>query len=287
MDIREIFSQGRPVISFEFFLPKAPENLPEFIDNLEEFKALHPDFITLTYGAGGSEQGRTIEAAGLIKSKTGLETVCHLTGITHTQEEIEERLKRLKDIGIGKIVALRGDIPKGNPSLPGRFPHASDLIEMIREMGGFQIAAAGYPETHPEAKSPESDIFYLSEKVRAGADWIITQIFFDNKDYFDFAKRAKAAGISRPIIPGIMPVTNFAQLKRFSSLCGTKIPEIMAQELKKIENEPEAVVQYGIQWASRQARGLLEGGAPGIHFFTLNRSHSTAEVLRQIRQKTV
>ncbi len=286
MDIQEVFSRRRPVISFEFFLPKAPENLSEFIDNLDEFKALKPDFITLTYGAGGSERDRTIKAAGIIKAKTGFETVCHLTGMTHTQKEIEERLLRLKEVGIGQIVALRGDIPREKLFLPGHFPHANDLITFIRKTGGFQIAAAGYPETHSEAKSPESDIFYLTEKVRAGADWVITQIFFDNKDYFNFVNRAKAAGISVPIVPGIMPVTSFSQLKRFSSLCGAKIPKTMSNNLDKIEGDPEAVIQYGIEWASRQALELLAGGAPGLHFFTLNRNHSTAEILRRIRRKS-
>ncbi len=282
MDIREVFGRERPVISLEFFLPKAPENLSAFIKSLEEFKVLNPDFITLTYGAGGSEHERTIKAAGIVKSETGFETVCHLTGIAHTRGEIKDILKRLQELDIRQIVALRGDVPKKSPPLPGDFPHAEDLIGLIREIGGFQIAAAGYPETHPEAASPEADIAHLANKVRAGADWIITQLFFDNTDYFNFVSRARAAGVSRPIVPGLMPVTNFSQLKRFSSLCGAKIPKEMADDLEKIAGNSEAVIRYGVEWTSRQALELLKGGAPGIHLFTLNKSHSTTEILRRI-----
>ncbi len=287
MDVRELFGKSSPVFSFEFFLPKMPENLPDFLKNLEFFKALNPAFVTLTYGAGGSNRDRTIEAAGRIKRETGLETVCHLTGITHTKSEIEDRLLRLKQLGIEHLVALRGDIPKEEGALRNNghdFPYAKDLIEFIRKKGGFQIAAAGYPETHPEAVSPQADIAHLAEKVRAGADWVITQLFFDNKDYFDFVRRARAAGISCPIVPGIMPITNFSQFKRFVSLCGTKIPEKMALELDEIQSDPEAVIRYGIDWATTQAVDLLAHGAPGIHFFTLTRSQSTAAVLTKLRK---
>lgn len=285
MDIRKIFAQSRPVFSFEFFLPKAPEDLSAFIASLDAFKTLNPDFITLTYGAGGSSGERTIEAAGRIKKETGLETVCHLTGLLHSKQEIEEKLSRLKAQGINHIVALRGDIPQGMKMAPGSrdFPHAKDLIEWIREKNGFQIAAAGYPETHPEAISPQDDIERLAEKARAGADWIITQLFFDNRHYFDFTKRARAAGVACSLIPGLMPVANFSQLKRFSSLCGASIPKKMERELEKIQGDPEAVIRYGIDWTTRQARELLAAGAPGIHFYTLNRSRSTSEVLKRLR----
>jgi len=307
MDIRELFSLSRPVFSFEFFLPKIPENLPAFLRDIESFKFLNPAFVTLTYGAGGSSRDRTIEAAGLIKRETGFEVACHLTGISHTKREIADRLMRLKELGIGHLVALRGDIPKeeisptnggqagaqglsqrrsGTPLADGErrqdFPHAKDLIDFIHQSGAFQIAAAGYPETHPEAESPQSDIAALAEKMRAGADWVITQLFFDNKDYFDFVRRARAAGVLCPIVPGIMPVTNFLQLKRFASLCGTKIPEEMAADLEKIHADPEAVIRYGIDWATKQAMNLLANGAPGIHFFTLNRRRSTVDVLKNI-----
>ena len=287
MDVRTLLSQKRPVFSFEFFLPQIPENLSEFLKNLESFKTLNPDFVTLTYGAGGSGRERTIEAAGLIKKETGLETACHLTGIAHTKREILERLNRLEELNIHHIVALRGDIPKGektpSESLDKDFPHAQDLISFIRQRGGFQIAAAGYPETHPDAVSPQDDIVRLSEKVKAGSDWVITQIFFDNKDYFDFVQKARANGVSCPIVPGLMPVTSFSQLKRFASFCKAKIPKKMAADLDQIQNDPEAVIRYGIDWSVKQAQELLATGAPGIHFFTLNRSHSTAQVLKNLR----
>jgi len=286
-DIPELFEKGRPVFSFEFFLPKAPEDLDKFIGEVNELKALKPEFVTLTYGAGGSGRSRTVEAAGRIQAETGLTTVCHLTCIAHTRAEIDGVLDRLTALGIRSVVALRGDAPKDmkvEPPGAREFGYAADLVAHIRKRGGFRMAVAGYPETHPEAVSPEDDLARFAQKTGAGADWAITQLFFDNKDYFSFVKRARAAGVTAPIVPGIMPVTGYAQLKRFTAMCGAKIPRELEERLAAVQADPAAVIREGVDWGAKQCRELLDGGAPGIHFYTLNRSHSTTEILARLRR---
>lgn len=287
-DIPELLSAAkRPVFSFEFFLPKAPEDLDAFIAFVREIKGLSPDYLTLTYGAGGSARERTIETAGRLQRETGLPTAAHLTCIAHTRAEISAILDRLQALDIRNIVALRGDEPKDGAALPlaqRDFAHASDLVRVIRERGGFRTAVAAYPEKHPESPSPEEDLRRFAEKVAAGGDWGVTQLFFDARDYFDFVRRAREAGVSVPIVPGIMPVTGYSQLKRFGALCGTRIPPELDERLAAVQNDPQAVTALGVDWAVGQCRALLEGGAPGIHFYTLNRSHSTAEILSRLRQ---
>jgi len=286
-EIPELFGQGRPIFSFEFFLPKSPEDSDRFIADVKALKDLRPDYVSLTYGAGGSGRDRTVAAAGRIQNETGLTTACHLTCIAHTRAEISVVLDRLSSLGIRHIVALRGDAPKDQPVAPPEqrdFGYASDLVSFIKKRGGFRMAVAGYPETHPEAASAEDDLSRFATKAAAGADWAITQLFFDSKDYFAFVARARAAGVTVPIVPGIMPVTSYAQLKRFMSLCGAKIPDELEARLAKIQDNQEAVIREGVDWGARQCRALLEGGAPGIHFYTLNRSHSTTKILAQLRR---
>ncbi|TBR21544.1 methylenetetrahydrofolate reductase [NAD(P)H] [bacterium] len=287
MLIPELFTKGRPVFSFEFFLPKAPEDMGKFKETVRELKALGPDFVTITYGAGGSGRAQTVETAGMIKAELGIETASHLTCVAHTKAEVEAVLTRLKTLRIENIVALRGDAPKDGSALPvhqRELPYAADLVRLIKARGGFAMAVAGYPEKHPESPSPEADLKRLKEKADAGGDWVITQLFFDNKDYFDFVRRARAAGVTRPIVPGIMPVTGFAQTKRFTEMCGAKLPPELLAGLAPIAEDKEAVVRFGVDWATRQCRALLAGGAPGIHFYTLNRSHSTEKVLENLRR---
>ena len=284
MDIPALFARREPVFSFEFFLPKAPEDTDAFLDDVRALQALDPAFVTLTYGAGGSARERSIDVVGRMQREVGIETVCHLTGITHTRAEMFHNLERIEAAGIRHIMALRGDHPQDwAGALPGDFPHAVDLVRFIRQAGGFRMAVAGYPEVHPEAASPAEDLRHLATKVRAGADWVVTQLFFDNRHYFDFVAAARQAGITVPIIPGIMPVTGYAQLKRFTTLCGAAIPPRMAADLERIHHDGEAVVRYGIDWAIRQCRELLDRGAPGIHFYTLNRYHSTTGILAALR----
>ena len=287
-DIPELFGKGRPLFSFEFFLPKAPEDLDKFIADVKALKDLHPDYVSLTYGAGGSGRDRTVSAAGRIQNETGLTTACHLTCIAHTRSEITAVLDRLTALGIRHVVALRGDAPKDLPALPPEereFGYAADLVAFVKKRGGFRMAVAGYPETHPEAASPEDDLARFAQKSAAGADWAITQLFFDSKDYFAFVKKSRAAGVTVPIVPGIMPVTGYTQLKRFVAMCGAKIPAELEERLAPIQADPEAVIREGIEWGARQCRELLDGGAPGIHFYTLNRSRSTTDILSRLRRK--
>ena len=284
MDIPALFARREPVFSFEFFLPKTPEDTDAFLAKVQALKALGPAFVTLTYGAGGSARERTIDVVGRMQREVGIETVCHLTGVTHTRTEMFHNLERIEAAGIRNIMALRGDQPQNWAGpLPGDFPHAVDLVRFIRQAGGFRIAVAGYPETHPEALSRDEDLRHLAAKVRAGADWVVTQLFFENRHYVEFVAAARRSGITVPIVPGLMPVTGYSQLKRFTTLCGASIPPRMAADLERIQDDAGAIISYGIDWATRQCRELLARGAPGIHFYTLNRSHSTTEILAALR----
>ena len=285
MDIPSLFARPEPVFSFEFFLPKTPAGTDAFLDNLRRLKDLAPSFVSLTYGAGGSARDRTIDMIERMQREVGIETVCHLTGITHTRAEMFRNLERIEAAGIRNIMALRGDQPQDwLGALPGDFPHAADLVRFIRQAGGFHMAVAGYPEGHPEARSRQEDLAHLAAKVQAGGEMVVTQLFFDNRHYFDFVASARGAGVTVPIVPGIMPVTGFAQLQRFTTLCGATIPARMAADLERIQDDGEAVVRYGIEWATRQCRELLAAGAPGIHFYTLNRSRSAIEILGALRK---
>lgn len=287
MDIPELFGRGRPVFSFEFFLPKAPEDIAGFLDGVRALKALDPSFVTLTYGAGGSAREKTIDTAGRLQNELGVLTACHMTCITHTRAQMSANLDRLEKLGIRHVVALRGDQPKDQQVPPPDkrdFGYAGDLVAFIKKRGGFRMAVAGYPEMHPEAASREDDLKRLVQKVNAGGDWVVTQLFFDNADYFDFARRAREAGVTVPIVPGIMPVTGYAQLKRFTAMCGAKIPAALAAQLEPISADAEAVIRLGIEHAVAQCRELLSGGAPGVHFYTLNRTRSTSEILSRLRK---
>ncbi len=287
-DIPELFASAkRPIYSFEFFLPKAPEDVGAFVESVRALKPLGPDFVTLTYGAGGTARERTVEAAGRVQRETGLTTACHLTCIAHTKVEIAAILDRLEGLGIRHVVALRGDRPQDGSARPAEerdFAHAADLVRFARARKNLRLAVAAYPEKHPEAASADEDLRRFVEKAAAGADWAITQLFFDARDYFAFVARAREAGATLPIVPGIMPVTGYAQLKRFTGLCGTSIPAELDERLAAAQDNAEAVIGIGVDWATRQCRLLLEGGAPGIHFYTLNRSRSTAEILARLRR---
>ncbi len=287
-DIPELFASARrPVFSFEFFLPKNPDGLDAFFASAKALKALGPDFVTLTYGAGGSDRSRTLDAAGRLQRETGLTTACHLTCIAHTRAEIADALARLEAFGVRHVVALRGDLPQDGRVRPAEerdYAHAADLVRDIRARGGFRVAVAAYPEKHPESPSPEEDLRRFAEKAAAGADWAITQLFFDAADYFAFVRRARAAGVVVPIVPGVMPVTGYSQLKRFTGLCGARIPPELDERLAAVQSDPAAVAAVGVDWAARQSRLLLEGGAPGVHFYTLNRSASAAEILARLRR---
>ena len=292
MKIPVLFTRGRPVFSFEFFQPKTPADDAAFRETVGRLKELSPDFVTITYGAAGSAREKTFDTAEWIRRDAGLETAAHLTCISHTRSELSAILDRLRGAGIENVVALRGDAPK-DAAVPAasasELPYAADLVRFIRSReersrGDFALAVAGYPETHPEAASPEEDLRRLKEKVDSGGDWVITQLFFDNAEYFAFVERARRLGITAPIVPGIMPVTSFQQTRKFTQMCGTRLPEPMLRDLAALAEDREAVIGYGIEYAVRQCRELLARGAPGIHFYTLNKSHSTETILAELRR---
>ena len=287
MRISQLHGQGRPVFSFEFFPPKTDqgaENLMRAVADLKE--ALEPDFVSVTNGAGGTTRQRTLEVVTRIQSEVGLTAMAHLTCVGATEADICEEVGRLVGNGIDNILALRGDIPKGESefkAVHGGFSHATDLIRYLEDNYQVDVGAACYPEVHPESTGSEDDLRWTREKVDRGAQFLITQLFFDNDDYFAYVERARAAGIDVPITPGIMPVTNVAQIERFTKMCGAKLPESLLDRLRPIQDDPAAVMATGIEHAITQCRGLLDGGAPGVHFYTLNKSHATRSILAALK----
>lgn len=282
MKIAEMFSRGSPVVSFEFFPPKSAEGVEQLYRTVEELRPCRPSFVSVTYGAGGSTRDRTIELVARIQRDLGILTMAHLTCVGSTRHEIREVLRRLHDGGIRNILALRGDPPKGEgefKAVADGFRYASELVAFIREQSwDFCIGAACYPEGHVENRDLEDDLAKLRTKVRAGVDFLVTQLFFDNSDYHAFVRRAAFAGITVPIVPGLMPVTNVSQTERFTQMCGARIPQELQRRLRIVANDSAAVVATGVQWTVDQGRELLRGGAPGIHFYTLNRSSATLAV---------
>ncbi len=281
MRICELFGAA-PVVSFEFFPPKTKKGVNTLYDTVRTLKPCRPSFVSVTYGAGGSTRDRTIDLVARIKRELGIETMAHLTCVGSTRDELRATLARLADAGIENVLALRGDPPKGENhfvATAGGFAYASELVAFIREEGfPFCVGAACYPESHPEAANMDDDLQHLKTKVNAGVDFLITQLFFDNQDYLSFVRRARAVDINIPIVPGLMPVTNVAQIKRFTKMCGSRIPQELHRRLRIVEHDPASVVATGVYWTATQARELLQHGAPGIHFYTLNKSSATLAV---------
>ncbi|TMB80586.1 MAG: methylenetetrahydrofolate reductase [NAD(P)H] [Chloroflexi bacterium] len=286
MRIAERLKRREPVFSFEFFPPKTPEAVERLYDTARRLKALQPTFVSVTYGAGGSTRQMTVDLVTRMKRELGLETMAHLTCVGHTKEQLAEVLDELAAGGIENVLSLRGDPPKGQTHFvrpAGGFGYAQELTRFIKGRYAFCVAGAAYPETHTEAPDAETDLRHLKEKVESGAEFLITQLFFEPELYFRFVERARATGIDVPIIPGIMPVTNVAQIHRFTSMCGATIPSSLRDLLDRAKDDEAAVIAVGVEWGRDQARRLLEGGAPGIHFYTLNRSHSSQMILDALR----
>ncbi len=289
MKLRDIFKTTRPTISFEFFPPKNDEAMANLLETLSRLHELRPTFATCTYGAGGSTRARTLEVTLKIKEQFGLEAMAHFTCVGQRRDDIDGVLRNFAEHGIENVLALRGDRPVGLAEPPeGWFPdfkNAVHLVRHIRERFGdeFSIGCAGYPEKHPEAPDFGTDLRQLKEKVDAGADFVITQLYFNNEDFFRFAKRCRAIGITVPIIAGIMPVTNVAQIKKFTTMCGAVISEKMLAELNPITDDPEAVMEYGVEWSTRQCRELLAVKVDGLHFYTLNKSRATRQIVENLR----
>jgi methylenetetrahydrofolate reductase (NADH) len=288
MKIRNRLNPSNPCFSFEFFPPKTEEGRRSLLRTVEDLRPLDPGFVSVTYGAGGSTQERTVDLVREIRA-TGLETMAHLTCVGHTRDEIGSLVEHFLAMGVENLLALRGDPPSGQREFqppPGGFRYASELVRFIRERDHtLCVGGAGYPEGHVETPLREDDLHHLKQKVDAGLDFVITQLFFDNAFYFDFVERARRVGINVPIVPGIMPITNYEQLNRFIRLCGATVPMRLSLQLEKVKENPEAVMQLGIAHATVQCIELLGRGVPGIHFFTLNRSPATRMIVSALRAR--
>jgi methylenetetrahydrofolate reductase (NADPH) len=286
MRIDEILGAGDPTFSFEFFPPKTEAGERNLAEALEGLGGLDPAFVSVTYGAGGSTREKTIEIVKRIKDEHGLEAMAHFTCVGATVQELRSTLDEMRAAGIDNVLALRGDPPAGQEDwrkTEGGLEYSRELVELIAADYPFAIGGACFPETHIHALSPEDDLEHLAEKVAAGVDFLITQLFFDNALYFDFVERARAAGVGVPIIPGIMPITQVGQVKRMATLCGASIPAGLSRELQARGEDPEAVLDFGVAYATLQCAELLGAGAPGIHFITLNRSPATRAIVSALK----
>jgi len=292
MRIRELLSTGRPCFSFEFFPPKTDAGLESLRESIRALRDLRPSFVSVTYGAGGSTRDRTIELVAEIQRHYGFQAMAHLTCVGATREEIATVLDRLKSAGLDNVLALRGDPPKGQErfeATEGGFRYANELAAYIRQNYPFCVGGACYPEGHVECidgdgrRDLRRDLENCQRKVDAGCEFLITQLFFDNQVYFDFVARARAAGIGVPIIPGIMPITNVDQIRRFTQMCGATIPSTLLHELDRLKDNEDAVLSQGVAYAAAQCFDLLARGAPGIHFYTLNKSAATRTILTALR----
>ena len=287
MRIDQILARGdQPVFSFEFFPPKTPEGEQNLFRAIGELRPLAPDFVSVTYGAGGSTRQQTIEIVSRIRDDHGLEAMAHFTCVGATVPELRATLDRMAQAGLDNVLALRGDPPAGQDrwtKTEGGLEYSRELVELIGADYRFAVGAACFPETHVHATSAEDDLAYLKQKVDAGVDFLITQLFFDNELYYDFVERARGAGIGVPIIPGVMPIVGYGQLARFTSMCGATLPEHLLGELEARRDDPEAVAEVGVAYATLQCADLLANGAPGVHFYTLNRSPATRAILSALR----
>ena len=286
MSIKDAYENGRFGLSFELFPPKTPESEAMMWRTVEDLMAFEPSMITCTYGAGGSTRGTTLDVIEGVRSRHSLPVASHLTCVGSSVDELRDYLREAGDRGVSAIVALRGDPPKGETSftpLADGLRYASELVALIRsEFPEFGILVAGYPETHQEAVNAAADLDNLKRKCDAGGDVVVTQLFYDNADFFRFRDRCAALGISQPIVPGLMPVTNYAQVRRIASLCKARLPDEFTRAFEAAGADEAAQFEAGVEFASRQVQGLLDGGVPGIHFYVLNKSTATSRVLGQV-----
>lgn len=287
MRIPEILKAGDgPVFSFEFFPPKTPAGEESLYAALRELEPLDPSFVSVTYGAGGSSRERTIAIVKRIKDEFDLEAMAHFTCVGATVPQLREALDEMRAAGIENVLALRGDPPDGQNAwmkTDGGLEYSRELVELIGADYPFAIGAACFPETHIHATSPADDLAHLAEKVNAGVDFLITQMFFDNGYYFDFLARARSTGVQVPIIPGVMPITRVGQVERMAQMCGSEIPDGLRAELRARGEDAEAVLDFGVAYATLQCSELLARGAPGVHFYTLNRSPATRAILSALK----
>ncbi len=286
MKIAELL-KTKTTFSFEFFPPKTQETARHLFEALEILRGLEPDFVSVTHSPAGTGTLKTAALAKLIRDRFGLNPMAHLACITHTKAEIEGIVRELDGAGIENILALRGDYPPAYDikTASRNYKYASELVIQLKKLTSAGIGVAGYPQTHPQALTPEADLEHLKFKTDCGADFVITQLFFENSAYFDFVKRCRDAGITVPIIPGIMPVTGYNQLQKFSEMCRATVPPQLQARLDAVKDNPAEVAETGIAFAAEQCRELLRHGVPGIHFYTLNKSRATVEILRRLKKE--
>jgi len=283
MFVKDILSKGKTAVSFEFFPPKTEKGWDKLFRTISELSPLNPAYVSVTYGAGGSTRDRTHDLISRIIKETSLEVVAHLTCVNHTKDQIKRILERYLNIGVQNILALKGDLPSGSSDSSGDFKYAADLVDFIRSgFPGIGIGVAGFPEGHPQSADRLEEIEHLKEKVDAGADYIVTQLFFDNRDYCDFVNRCEIAGIKVPVIAGIMPVTGKNNMKRMAQLAPrTRFPAGLIRAVNRAGTD-ERIENVGVHWASEQVRDLLDKGVPGIHLYTLNNSKSTLRICESL-----
>jgi methylenetetrahydrofolate reductase (NADPH) len=286
MRIDELLATRRPVFSVEFFPPKTSEGVVRLFETIDALRPLEPSFVSVTYGAGGATRDGTIEISERIKRDYGIEAMAHLSCVGETREGLARLLDRFEAIGIENVLALRGDPPRGEGEFTrpeGGLASAADLTAFIAERWQFAIGGACFPEVHPEAADPDADLNYLKTKVAAGATFLITQLFFDNRVYFDFVDAARGKGIDVPIIPGVIPIASYGQVARICELCDASIPAELDMAMQALGGDPEAEALLGVAYAAQQCEELLAAGAPGIHFYALNRAPGTRAVLSALR----
>lgn len=290
--IRDIYAAkratGKPVISFEFFPPKTDEGDKALLEkHIPALMQTKPDYCSVTYGAGGTTREKTLMIVDRIQCEHNLTALAHLTCVNHTREQVGELLQKIKDIGCQNILALRGDPPGGGEfqATPGGFEYSSQLVKFIREQNGFSIGVAGFPEGHIACKQGKHvDWGHLKEKIEAGADFVITQLFFDNADYFEFRDHLTKAGVSVPLVPGVLSILSAPGIRKFTQICGAKIPAALGAKLDALGTNDAAAAEFGIEYATNQCEELLRAGAPGLHFYTLNKAASTVRVLQNLKR---
>lgn len=287
MKLADVYGPGKFGLSFELFPPKTPQGMTNLFHHVGRLVEFRPSFITCTYGAGGSTRDKTLEITQQVRQRFGVRVASHLTCVGSTVDDLRGYLAEARARGVENIVALRGDPPKGETAFrqtAGGLRYASELVALIsREFPAFGIAVAGYPETHQEAVSPQADLENLVRKVAAGGHVVITQLFYDNADFFRFEGRCRELGIAAPIIPGILPVTNLSQIQRITTLCKACLPEDFVAELSQ-KDDPQWQFAVGVRQATRQVQELIDAGVPGLHFYVLNKSPATAAVLSAIQR---